>query len=61
MSDVQFTCEGCGVQVFAFGVDCIPRHQLCSVCAWLCEFADEPAVFDNLYRRMCQHAKGDAR
>jgi hypothetical protein len=39
---IEFDCEGCGVHVFAAGIDTVPGHGLCAVCAWLCEFVTDP-------------------
>lgn len=50
---VAWHCEGCGVRVLAFGVGAAPRHQLCSVCAWCCEFLDPlSAEWDTVTRRL---------
>jgi hypothetical protein len=37
---IEFDCEGCGVQVFAFGIDAAPETQMCAVCEWMCEHLD---------------------
>lgn len=43
MTPAEWDCEGCGVHVYALGVEAPPAHQMCAVCAWLCEFmADDP-------------------
>lgn len=39
---IEFDCEGCGDHVISFGMDKVPRHGLCGVCAWACEFIDDP-------------------
>ena len=46
---VQFTCEGCGSEVFNVGRDTIPASQLCAVCEWLCEHVPDPAAFWAIY------------
>lgn len=39
---VEFDCEGCGEHVVAFGIETIPSHGFCAVCAWLCENIIDP-------------------
>ena len=34
---IEFDCEGCGDHVRLFGSSAVPKHQMCGVCAWLCE------------------------
>lgn len=31
----HYFCEGCGDEVFAYGMHKIPNHGFCSVCHWL--------------------------
>jgi hypothetical protein len=42
MAMIEFVCEGCGVNVFAFGITERPAHGMCATCAWLCEFIPDP-------------------
>jgi hypothetical protein len=35
---IEFTCEGCGVDVLGIGYREVPRHRLCCLCEWVCEF-----------------------
>jgi hypothetical protein len=46
---IQYTCEGCGAEVFNVSRDTIPASQLCAVCEWLCEFVHDPAAFWAIY------------
>ena len=54
---VQYACEGCGADVFSYGIggprsadapeavsvpDTVPAHGMCLVCAWLCEHVTDP-------------------
>jgi hypothetical protein len=39
---VEFDCEGCGMHVISFDVDSVPKHGMCTECAWLCEFVPDP-------------------
>jgi hypothetical protein len=49
---VVYDCEGCGWRVHAFGVAAVPQHQLCAVCAWLCEFEAPERIME--LRRRCE-------
>lgn len=32
---VQFMCEGCGIEVNAFGIETVPHDYFCLTCHWL--------------------------
>lgn len=49
--ELEWDCEGCGYHVIALGMDQIPAHRFCSVCAFLCEFVD-PAELDSVMARL---------
>ena len=38
----RFICSDCGLDVTVLGLYVCPVPPLCSVCAWLVEFQDEP-------------------
>jgi hypothetical protein len=50
--EVAYDCEGCGLHVYSFGITKVPRHQLCAVCAWLCEHEAPEHLME--LRRLCE-------
>lgn len=55
---VLWVCEGCGAQVVAFNTPTVPAHQLCGVCAWLCEHAETPEAMMRLYNKFMDISGG---
>lgn len=55
--ELEWDCEGCGYHVIALGMDQIPAHRFCSVCAFLCEFVD-PAELDSVMGSVCAYHSG---
>lgn len=49
---VEWDCEGCGVHVYAFGIDSVPKHQMCITCVKLNEMAITADEFWQLHRRL---------
>ena len=47
---IEFDCEGCGLHVYAFGIDTVPKHHFCAACAWLCEFVPDPEEMEQIRR-----------
>lgn len=41
---LEFMCEGCGILVYAFGIERVPAHGLCEQCRWCCEELDPEAM-----------------
>lgn len=50
MMAIEWTCEGCGYRVIAFGITSRPAHQFCAVCAWLTEHIADPPVIEAIRR-----------
>lgn len=49
---VEFDCEGCGLPVVSFGIDQVPPHGMCAVCAWLSEHEAPEHIME--LRRRCE-------
>lgn len=49
---IEYDCEGCGVHVFGFGRDTVPKSCMCAGCAWLCEFVPDPIEMWRIYQNM---------
>jgi hypothetical protein len=49
---IQFTCEGCGVDVTGIGRNDVPGTHLCAVCAWFCEHVADPESMIRDMRRI---------
>lgn len=47
---VKFDCEGCGAEVYAFGLSKVPKHMFCATCLWLHETTLTPEEFWVLYK-----------
>ena len=47
---IEYSCEGCGSDVYAYGLDAVPPHGFCVVCAWLCEHVPDPEEME-MHRR----------
>lgn len=52
MNEVEYVCEGCGVNVVAFGIRRPPKHGFCATCAWLSEFVPPEEIMEAL--RHCE-------
>jgi hypothetical protein len=48
--EAQWICEGCGDHVIALNRTEVPAHQLCNVCAWLCEHIVDPKQIEHIRR-----------
>lgn len=47
----QFMCEGCGAEIYAFGMTETPGHGFCSTCHWLDFYLrKDPEEFWDMYK-----------
>lgn len=61
MPPVEYDCEGCGIHVFGFGRDTVPKSHMCATCEWMCEFIPDPQKMMDMRRHLDASMSSPAR